>query len=79
METILDHNPTDSELNILYGRSDEELKNIIRNGTLQDSAFGMIASLMTLRGDEDAKEQYLTKISDPKYRFDIQYSLSELS
>jgi hypothetical protein len=79
METILDHNPTDAELKILYGRSNEDLKNAIRNGSNQDGAFGVIASLMALRGDEDAKERYMAKINDPEYRFGIQYSLSELS
>lgn len=79
METILDHNPTDDELISLCGHSDENLKNIIRNGTNQDGAFGMIASLMAMRGNEGAKQEYLDKISDPKYRFDINYSLSDLS
>ena len=79
METILDHNVTDAELKILCGRSNEDLKNIIRNGSNQDCAFGMIASLMTLRGNENAKEQYLSKINDPAYRFEINYTLLELS
>lgn len=79
METILDHKVTDAELSSLCGRSDKELKNIIRNGTDQDDSFSMIATLMNLRGDENAKERYLAKISDPQLRFDTRYSLSDLA
>ena len=79
METILDHSPTDQELQSLFGRSDTALKASLAGSETADSAFANIAALMGLRGDDSAKQSYLEKIQDPQLRFDANLSTLNLS
>jgi len=73
METIFDHNPTQSELAVLFGRV--ENAEVWRTVTSQDDHFACLARLMAARGREDLERQYVDRISDPQLRFDTAYAL----
>ena len=76
METILDHKPTDQELEAVYG-SVADARTLLSHGMSRDSALAGIASLMALRGEAAASERYISLISNPEYRANIAYVLSD--
>jgi hypothetical protein len=70
METIFDHNPTQQELVMLFGprpMTREEYLSVVE----QESAYGDLYRLYSLRGKPEIAEQFLNKITDEDYRLTL--------
>lgn len=78
METIYDHNPTETELiNIgANSMSKSEYLSIIASGDDADSANWDLALLFDLRGDVKKTELYANRIKDDAYRTDLWRTLT---
>jgi len=79
IETLFDHNPTEEELQTLFGPISPKLNEAMRNGKNQDGAYLTIARLMGLRGDDAAMNRYLDKIESDSFRFEARMICSKLA
>lgn len=71
METLFDHNPTQEELSRLFGDSPptREFHASLELGA--DTENGFLFRLYSLRGEEQKAQDFLGRIQDPQYRFDV--------
>ena len=72
METLFDHAPTPDELEALLGTSaiTREVHESLKLSA--DTENGYLARLFMLRGDSAQAQEYLGRIPDPAYRFEIE-------
>jgi hypothetical protein len=70
METIYDHNVTEAELAVLFPSVITKAEHL-HNGGDQDTQFGYIHNLYSIRGDQEKAKTYLEKIVDARYRFTV--------
>jgi hypothetical protein len=68
MEKLIDHNPTHAELVALFGGVPATLNSPFFD---QDGEYGSIARLYLLRGDQAKHDEYMSKIENAKYRYDL--------
>lgn len=71
MDNIFQHAPTAAELADLFGDGAPTRESHEALGLSADSENGLLFRLYSIRGDEKKAEEYLAKIQDPQYRFDI--------
>jgi len=73
METIWQHDVTEQELVILFGEAitPEEHRLITQGGA--DAENAALYRLYTIRGDEARAAEYLARIQDDAFRFDVAY------
>jgi hypothetical protein len=81
MESIFDHNPTDAELDALFGSKpadDPEFHSWIKEESQKDGSDpSTLVRLFSMRGDKAEVERCLGMIKDPKKRFETEYLLLE--
>ena len=70
METIFDHDPSSSELIELLGEAIPKAE-YLRFAGDADTENGRIYRLFTLRGDDATAAEFLARIDDPLYRYNV--------
>jgi len=70
METLFDHNPTQEELLTLFGFGIQQDKYLALPSD-QQSEYGVLYRLFSLRGDQEAADKYLGLIADPLTRHSL--------
>ena len=66
-ESIFDHNPTQGELDVLFFGCPETQAEYFEVMD-QDGCMADLAVLYRVRGDEDAANRFISKVSDPRIR-----------
>jgi hypothetical protein len=73
METVFDHNPTKEELLTLFGY-DVDRDKYLSLPSDQQSEYGVLYRLFSLRNDSATAEKYLNLIIDPLFRHSLSTS-----
>lgn len=68
MEKLIDHNPTRAELIALFGGVPATLDGPFFD---QDGEYASIARLYLYRGDQTKHDEYMGKIENEQYRYDM--------
>ncbi len=71
METVFDHNPTPDELAVLFGEVPPTREEFEALGFGAETQNAYLHDLFRLRGDTARAEEYVQRISDPLYRFNV--------
>ena len=70
METIFDHNPTNQELEDLFGYSDISKDELPENPDILNAE---LYRLYSIRGQEVKANSFRDRINDQKYKFSVGY------
>lgn len=73
METVYDHNPTPEEIN--YIGLDLPVKKRTYHLTTRDGHYAYIAKLYRFRKNKQKMDEYIDKIKDGDFKWNIEYSL----